>query len=164
MRVAAITHDSVTEGPGLRTVIWLQGCNKKCLGCHNPETWDYNSGINYSVEELQKEIDSCNQAITFCGGEPLDQATDLIKVLSKYHGNVNGKEIWCYTGYTFEELIKNKNSDMWKLLPYLDVLVEGRFELENKSDSCLYRGSTNQRLLDAEASYYAEVPVEIDLN
>ena len=152
MRLAAITKDSITEGPGLRIVVWTQGCNKHCPGCHNPETWDYCGGYEESVDFIIANCNNYPGDVTFCGGEPFDQLTELIYCCKSIN-----KNIWCYTGYTLDQIL---NSDMKEALQYIDVLIEGPFIESKRSMECKYRGSLNQRLVDAKQTYINNEYVE----
>lgn len=149
-----IQKDSIVDGEGLRVVVWFQGCAHKCLGCHNPQTHEFKIGIKTTVEEVANEILSIenHDGITLTGGDPLFQieaATELAKILKKHR-----KNIWCYTGFAFEEILKKSNNNPLYLefLKNIDVLVDGRFISEEKSLSLLFRGSRNQRILNVKRS------------
>ena len=151
IRLAAdLQEDSIVDGPGLRTVIWTQGCSHKCKGCHNKSTWDFKGGALVPLSEVKKALDEIeNQdGITFSGGDPMFQPHACLE-LAKYCKN-KGYNIWLYTGFTYEELIKMSEKDtVYKdILKYIDVLVDGRFILKEKDLSYLFRGSRNQRLID----------------
>lgn len=106
MKILKIVPDTIADGPGLRTSIYFAGCSHHCEGCHNPESWDFNQGIEYSAQELLIELTKYNsQKITLSGGDPLDQNLEELSELLfnlKYDPNCN---IWCYTGYTFEQIL-----------------------------------------------------------
>ena len=152
-RIAGIKSHSTVDGPGIRTAIFFQGCNHKCPGCHNPETWDKDKGDVVSTTDIINQIlsDKFIDGVTFTGGDPLMQssaATIIAKALKEKSIN-----IWCYTGYTFEEIKSLKaGKDALELLNYIDTLVDGRFVLSKKSSECIFRGSTNQRLIDVKES------------
>lgn len=158
-----IQTDSIVDGEGIRSVIWTQGCSHNCKGCHNPETHDFSKGFVKKIDDLKKEIDLlCNQdGITFSGGDPLFQVEAVLE-LAKYIKSKN-LNIWCYTGFTFEQLliISKKNKKLLELLNYIDVLVDGKFILEEKSYDVLFRGSKNQRILDVKKSLYLGKAIEI---
>lgn len=142
--------DSIVDGEGLRAVLWTQGCSHNCKGCHNPETHDFNKGILKDVEEVKEKIKNLKlqDGITLSGGDPFFQAeacTEIAKFAKE-----QGLNVWAYTGFLFEDLIKVES--MNKLLNYVDVLVDGRFELENKSLNTKFRGSTNQRIINVPKS------------
>jgi anaerobic ribonucleoside-triphosphate reductase activating protein len=146
MRIMNILHDSAVDGEGLRTVVFFAGCPHRCFGCHNPQSWDGNNGVEMSINEVAQEIISNPLTnVTFSGGEPFMQAREakeLARILKE-----NGKNIWMYTGYTFEEIQKIRNYDMIELLNYADVLVDGRFEWDKRDISLPFRGSSNQRII-----------------
>ena len=147
---APLQSDSILDGEGIRTVIWFQGCLHNCLGCHNPETHDLNGGIEYDLEDIKKETSNLKyqKGITLSGGDPFYQI-DAAAEIAKYAHEI-GLNVWCYTGFIFEDIIKNPK--MQELLANIDVLVDGPFILEQKSLECKFRGSTNQRLIDVPAS------------
>lgn len=146
--------DSIVDGEGIRTVIWTQGCPHHCPGCHNPQTHDPKGGALVDLEYIFNEIDelSAQDGITFSGGDPFVQAKEC-SVLAAY-AKKKGYNIWCYTGYTFEDLLKlgQKRSEIIEFLEQIDVLVDGRFLLEQKSLDCIFRGSKNQRIIDVPES------------
>lgn len=145
-----IQTGSIVDGEGIRAVIWAQGCSHKCKGCHNPETHAFSAGYVMEVEELYKKIDELDleDGITLTGGDPFFQI-DAFALVAKY-AKEKGLNVWCYTGFTFEELLTNPNA--LKLLKYIDVLVEGRFVLEERSLTLPFRGSKNQRILNVKRS------------
>lgn len=146
MRVMNIIHDSVVDGEGLRTVVFFAGCPHRCFGCHNPQSWNICNGTEMTKEEIIKEIKKNSLTdVTFSGGDPFFQATE-IKELAKNVKDLQ-KNLWIYTGYTFEEIQNSQNNDMIELLDYADVLVDGRFELERRDLTLPFRGSSNQRII-----------------
>lgn len=149
-----IQTDSIVDGPGIRTVIWTQGCSHNCLGCHNPSTHDFNGGFLKDVSELKKEIADIplQTGVTFSGGDPIFQVEACLE-LAKFIKDMN-LNIWCYTGYKYEDLIKKAedNKTILHFLNYVDVLVDGKFVLKEKSYNVKFRGSTNQRLIDVKKS------------
>ncbi|MEH6890219.1 anaerobic ribonucleoside-triphosphate reductase activating protein [Bacillus sp. JJ864] len=146
MRVMNIIHDSVVDGEGLRTVVFFAGCPHRCFGCHNPQSWNICNGTEMTKEEIINEIENNSLTdVTFSGGDPFFQATE-IKELAKNVKDLQ-KNLWIYTGYTFEEIQNSQNNDMIELLHYADVLVDGRFELEKRDLTLPFRGSSNQRII-----------------
>ena len=140
----------MVDGPGFRTAIYCAGCVNRCPGCHNPESWDINNGKAMSTDEiLQKILADPFADVTFTGGDPMYQPEGFSELAQAIKANSN-KTIWCYTGYTFEEIIKDERKK--ELLGYIDVLVDGRFVQELRDESLYFRGSSNQRLIDVKAS------------
>lgn len=165
IRLAApIQIDSVVDGEGIRAVIWTQGCSHNCPGCHNPSTHDFNSGYLEDVDNLKREIDFLEgqDGITFSGGDPLMQI-DACLELAKYCQK-KGLNVWCYTGFTFEQLLamSKTNKSLVELLNNIDVLVDGKFVLDKRSLDAPFRGSTNQRVLDCKQSIKEYFPIEIE--
>lgn len=153
IRLAAeLQTDSIVDGEGIRTVIWTQGCEHKCKGCHNPETHDINDGAEFDIKEIFNLIDKLeNQdGITFSGGDPMMQP-DACYEIAKY-AKSKGLNIWCYTGYTYEklELLAKTNKGIKKFLAEIDVLIDGPFILNQRSLDCKFRGSRNQRIIDMD--------------
>lgn len=155
--------DSIVDGEGIRSVIWTQGCSHNCKGCHNPETHDFKKGFIKDIEELKQEISNLkNQdGITFSGGDPMFQV-DAVLELAK-HCKENNLNVWCYTGFTFEQLwiMTKSNKKLLELLNNIDVLIDGKFILEEKSFDVIFRGSKNQRILDVKKSLELKKAVEI---
>ena len=142
----------MVDGPGFRTSIYCAGCNHKCPGCHNPQSWDFNGGREMSTAELMRIIMADPFAnVTFSGGDPMYQAAGFAELARAIHEQSN-KDIWWYTGFTFESLI---HEDQRELLEQLDVLVDGPFIEKLRDPDLLFRGSSNQRLIDVPASLYA---------
>lgn len=147
MRVMDIYHDSVVDGEGLRTVVFFAGCPHHCLGCHNPKSWEMCNGKEMSVEDICTEVLANPLSdITLSGGEPFSQAKEVKKLAQRL--KEQKKNIWIYSGYTYEELQNSKNEHASELLSYCDVLVDGPFLLEQKDLSLPFRGSRNQRIID----------------
>lgn len=142
--------DSIVDGEGLRAVLWTQGCSHNCKGCHNPETHDFNKGVLVEVDEVKQLIEdlTLQDGITFSGGDPFFQPEPCIEI-AKF-AKEEGLNVWAYTGFLFEDLIKNEK--MREFLNYVDVLVDGKFELDNKSLNLKFRGSTNQRIINVPRS------------
>lgn len=158
-----VQKDSIVDGEGLRTVIWFQGCPHHCPGCHNPESHDFKSGKEVPVDEILEKIDNLrNQdGITFSGGEPMSQPEALL-VIAK-HIKEKGLNTWCYSGFTFEQLLEmaQENEIYFKILENIDVLVDGRFEIKEKSLDLKFKGSANQRILDVKKSLKEQKPILI---
>lgn len=157
--------DSIVDGEGIRCVLWTQGCIHNCLGCHNPQTHSFSEGYLVDIKKIEKEIldaSSYHDGITFSGGDPMCQAEVCLEI-AKFckKNNIN---VWCYTGYTYEELISRgiSNSKIKEFLENIDVLIDGKFILEKKSLDVKFRGSTNQRIIDVKKSLKEEKVVLFD--
>ena len=126
LSILDILEDTTVDGPGFRTAIYAAGCPNGCPGCHNPESWDINRGRWMSTDEILQKVLADNFAdVTFSGGDPMYQPegfTELARAIKRQ----SRKNIWCYTGYTFEALLRNPRQA--KLLEYIDVLVDGKFQ------------------------------------
>ena len=142
-----IERDSIVNGPGLRAVIWTQGCPNHCEGCQNPETWDFNGGVLVDIEEVKDELRKIKgqTGLTFCGGEPFVQPEACLE-LARIARKELGWDIWSFSGFTYEQ-IKEAGGDAWEFLKSLDALIDGPFILSQKDLWLKYRGSKNQRLL-----------------
>ena len=145
MRILNIIHQTMADGPGLRTAIYCAGCAHRCKGCHNPQSWDFAGGYEVSVDELMDIIkeDSISN-VSFSGGDPFYQV-DEFTLLARRIKEETRKTIWCWTGFTYEEILSDEH--LSQMLPYLDVLVDGPFILEQRNTNLLFRGSPNQRII-----------------
>ena len=147
IRLAApLQPDSIVDGEGIRVVLWTQGCSHHCKGCHNQETWDFKGGYLVDLEEIKEELNSIQgqDGITLSGGDPLFQVDACLEIV-KYCKKIN-LNVWCYTGYTFEQLLALNNPKIIEFLNYVDVLVDGKFILEQRSLDLKFKGSENQRV------------------
>lgn len=153
IRLSGVVEESITDGPGIRYSIFTQGCPHLCPGCHNPQTHDKSGGYLKSADDLIAEINANTylSGVTFTGGEPFLQA----EVCHYIAQNIKiGQSIMAFTGYTFEELLKKGQTEkaILDFLQDLDYLVDGRFELANRSLALKFKGSTNQRIIDVKSS------------
>lgn len=148
LRVLDIVDGTTVDGPGFRTSIYFAGCRHECKGCHNPTSWDMTGGIEMDEAEILARIIDNDFNVTFSGGDPLYQAEALIPLARSI--KEAGKSIWCYTGFLFETLIKDPRA--LSLLEYIDVLVDGPFVESLRDTGLLFRGSSNQRLIDIKKS------------
>lgn len=151
IRIADIVNDSIVDGPGIRLTIFVQGCTHKCRNCHNPSTHDLNGGKVIEISEILKSIDEniLLDGVTFSGGEPLLQVQPLAELAEEIKKrNLN---LIVYTGYTWEEIIKNKKKYI-NLLKYVDFLIDGLFVEQLKSLELNFKGSSNQRTIDVQKS------------
>ncbi len=152
VRLFGIEKSSIVDGPGIRFAVFMQGCPHACPGCHNPESHDFNGGYFSDTDEIISEFNKnpLLQGLTLSGGEPIMQPeASLVLARAAKEKNL---DVWLYTGYVFEELLKNKNDAVKELLNYLDVIVDGPFILKERSIELLYCGSKNQRLIDVKKS------------
>lgn len=150
IRIAGIEPESIVDGPGLRYVIFSQGCTHNCQGCHNPETHSFLGG---TVDETSRIVDEILEnpllsGVTFSGGDPFSQPEPFIDIAERLKGK--GLGIWCYTGYTIEELLEKGTEAQRSLLAHIDTLVDGRFILSRRTLSIPFVGSSNQRVLNLD--------------
>ena len=152
MRIARIWHNTASEGPGLRTAIWLQGCSIGCHGCINPHLWSFQGGQEVNIEDLADEILGLDvEGITLLGGEPFDQAAECYELSRRVRDG--GKGVVTFSGYTYEQLLKEERSDWASLLSVTDLLVDGPYESELPEEDRAWVGSTNQRFLNLTNRY-----------
>lgn len=150
-----ITKDDMLNGDGLRVVLWVSGCSHHCAECQNPITWNPNDGLIFdeaAKQEIFTELEKDYvRGITFSGGDPLHPANrhDVAELLLEIVDKFPDKDIWMYTGYTFEEIVQD---DFLKhvVLGLVDVLVDGKFKKEKANLNYHWAGSTNQRVIDIE--------------
>ena len=152
MRIAGLVNDSIVDGPGIRFSVFAQGCPHKCPGCHNPLSHDPMGGSEMAAEDIIAKLlkNPLLDGVTLTGGEPFFQAEDCHRIAKAAHEK--GLNVWTYTGYTYEQLTAGQaNHPGWKeLLGETDVLVDGRFLLEQRSLEIKFRGSRNQRLINVK--------------
>ena len=160
-RIAGTVRHSSVDGPGVRYVVFFQGCPHHCPGCQNPETWDPAGGEETTAEELAEEMRSTRylDGITLSGGDPLLQPSAVIVIADA--GHEKGLSVWSYTGWTFEALLQGAAGETaLEALRHIDVLVDGPFVQDKLSGDHIYRGSSNQRLIDVQASLAAGAAIE----
>lgn len=164
MNYLKIEHNSISNGPGVRVVLWVSGCNCNCEGCHNPEAWDFNSGNHFDEEakqELFQALDkSYIQGITFSGGHPLENENvgDVYLLIKEIKEKFSTKDIWLYTGYTWEQIFPEVSLDIFNInnvyrkeaVTMCDVVVDGPYIEEQRDITLKFRGSSNQRLIDVK--------------
>lgn len=143
--VANIVDNTIVDGEGFRTSLYVSGCDIKCEECHNKAWWDIKKGTPMTIQQVFDRINFDLTNITFIGGEPMLQAKSLT-VLAKKIKQETKKTIWIYSGHTYEEICADR--DYFELLEQCDVLVDGRFEKENFKNNLRFRGSTNQRIIE----------------
>ena len=149
IRIMDVMHSSSVDGAGFRDVLFVNYCPHRCEGCHNPETWDESNGRYVTLQEVYDDLmESFLTNVTFSGGEPFEQAEELYILARAIQEG--GKNIWIYSGYTFEQIIADENKK--KLLSMCDVLVDGRFDKTKTELNLKFKGSTNQRIIDVKQS------------
>lgn len=154
-RILSIMEDTMVDGPGLRTSIYCAGCEHRCEGCHNPQSWDMDGGRRATIDEIMSVIVADPFAnVTFTGGDPMFQP-EAFTALAREIRRRTSKNIWCYTGFTFETLLQDPIRR--RLLEQVDVLVDGPFVKSLRDESLRFRGSSNQRIIDVQASLKGEV-------
>ena len=161
IRLAAdLQTDSIVDGLGIRTVIWTQGCSHNCPSCHNPSTHDFNGGDLVELDEVIYALENLEgqDGVTFSGGDPMFQAKSCAVLARKVHEL--GMNVWAYTGFTYEELINLNNKDILEFLNEIDILIDGKFELDKKSLNLEFRGSSNQRIIDVKKSLEEKKVIE----
>ncbi len=154
IRVLDIKYGTSVDGIGLRTSIYCAGCQNHCRGCHNPQSWDENGGEPISVEVLFKNIVDADMNVTFTGGDPMLHPEGFIE-LAQMIKNDTDKNIWCYTGYKFEDLMLHPIRR--KLVDLCDVIVDGRYVESERDLSLHFRGSRNQRVIDVQKSLHGDI-------
>lgn len=152
VRIAGIVRQSIVDGPGLRLTVFTQGCPHHCPGCHNPHTHDFSGGYDCTVESIVAAFDAnpLLAGITLSGGEPFERAGELIPLAQQIRDR--GKNVYCYTGYTLEQLLERQDADTSHLLGLIDVLIDGPYRQAERDLKLRFRGSRNQRVLDLPCS------------
>lgn len=161
IKLFGLENDSIVDGPGIRYAIFTQGCYHNCKGCHNIKSHDINGGFEKEVSEILKEIDenSLLDGITLSGGEPLLQPIPLIELCKEI--KKRNLTIILYSGYKYEEILTLGHNEL-ELLKMCDILIDGKFVYEKRSLSLLYRGSSNQRIIDVKQSLLENKVIEYE--
>ncbi len=148
IRLAGVVRESIVDGPGLRFAVFCQGCPHGCKECHNQETHDFKGGYDCHISKIVDAVekDPLLDGVTFSGGEPFCQPEAFYNLAVEL--KKRGLNLMAYSGYTYDELLSLKNEAVDKLLSQLDILVDGRFVAEQKDLTLLFRGSSNQRVID----------------
>lgn len=156
MRVLNITYPDVNNGLGCRVTLWVAGCSHHCKGCHNKETWSFDSGNKFDEKYKEKLFEIISlpyiKGLTLSGGDPLDSYDDVLVLLKEFYSKFGDtKDVWLYTGYTMEELLANG----WKeILWYVDYVVDGRYNEDERDVSLAFRGSKNQIIYEKRGEYF----------
>lgn len=150
LRLAGVVRESIVDGPGIRFVVFCQGCPHHCEGCHNEPTHDFNGGFDCDADKILAAIDEnpLLDGVTFSGGEPACQPEGFLTLAKEIHKR--GLNIIMYSGYTYEELLKMGESDgaLADLMDNIDILIDGRYDHTQRDLTLLFRGSKNQRVID----------------
>lgn len=162
MNYAVIKNCDIANGFGVRVSLFVSGCTHHCKDCFNPETWNFNYGTPYTKETEDYIIQLLKadyiKGITLLGGEPMEEVNqkELVNLLRRIKTELPNKDIWCYTGYTYDTDLKHGGKAYYQytdeILSYLDVLVDGEFKTDLKNLSLKFRGSSNQRVIDVKKS------------
>lgn len=166
VRVCGFSRESVVDGPGIRAVVYTQGCSMKCRGCHNPSTWDPEGGYDMDIEGIFQTIRETRllRGVTFSGGEPFLQPEPLAELARKVKGL--GLNVVTFSGYTYEELLEmgRDNPQITELLGLTDLLIDGPFKEEERDLGLAFRGSRNQRIIDVQQSLASGTTALADIN
>lgn len=152
MNYAEIKNYDIANGPGLRVSLFVSGCTNHCPGCFNKETWDFNYGIPFTDKTIDLILEMLNNkhiaGLSLLGGEPMEESNrkSLLPLVKKVKSMYPNKDIWCYTGFLFEDVRE------YEILQYIDVLIDGRFVKKLKVANLRFRGSTNQRIINVKES------------
>ena len=149
MRVLSIVEGTSVDGPGLRTSIYLTGCDHHCPGCHNPQSWDPQGGEEMSLDALMDVIAYNELPVTLSGGDPLFHPEQVAQLTARIKDKL-GYNIWLYTGFTWEQIVATPR--LLAALEHIDVVVDGPFILAQRDTSLHFRGSANQRIIDVQQS------------
>lgn len=163
IRLAGAVRESIVDGPGIRFVVFVQGCPHHCIGCHNPQSHDFKGGYLGDTDTLLEEIQKnpLLSGVTFSGGEPFCQPAPLSKLGAEI--KKLGLNVMTYSGYTYEELLSMQNPEVDALLGICDYLVDGKFLQEERNLMLHYRGSNNQRIIDLVRTREQGVVVTVEL-
>ena len=161
-----IKHFDILNGEGVRVSLWVSGCKCQCAGCHNPQTWDFDGGILFDTTALNELFQALDkpyiQGLTLTGGNPIDNGPEVLAICREVKEKFPTKDIWLYSGYTFEE-IKNKAVGEF-ILEYVDVLVDGPYIEEQRDITLSFRGSKNQRLIDVKETFKQGQIIQYKIN
>lgn len=163
MNYGEIKKNDIANGEGVRTSLFVSGCRHHCKNCFNEQTWDFSFGVPFTEKTMEEIFDSCSPAwvngLSLLGGEPFEPENQkvLLPFLIMFKEKFPNKDIWCYSGFTFEEITGKIKSRAYtdistEMLSLIDILVDGRFVEEKKDISLVFRGSSNQRVIDIKKS------------
>lgn len=168
LKYSNIVYNDTANGQGMRISFFVQGCPHHCKGCFNQESWDFNGGIEFTKEVLDEilyvfqSFKNGYDGITFLGGEPLANLDLVNLIIDEFKSKFPNKTIWIYSGWTYEEIIKDKNK--LETLSKCDVLVDGKFEQDKRDITLKFRGSSNQRVINVRESLKQNKVIELELD
>lgn len=156
MNISGYIKESIVDGQGLRAVVFFSGCYHNCFGCHSPQSHDKKYGEVFTEDKQREIIDEIKSnpllsGVTLSGGDCFFSAKEITKFVGKLKNEIPNINIWVYTGFTIEQLMKKKDSK-YKLLEMCDVVVDGKFEIEERDTTIKFAGSRNQRILNVQES------------
>ena len=163
MRYNIVRKMDISNGPGVRVSVFMQGCEFHCKNCFNPETWDFEGGKDFNKETIDEVLELCNKdhikGLSILGGEPMhpkniEATTELAKAFKEKYPN---KNIWVWSGFKFDEDLKDK-----EVMNYIDVLVDGRYSDELHDPTLKWKGSSNQRVIDVQKSLKSNDIIELE--
>lgn len=165
MYISGVIYESLVDGIGVRATIFISGCSHHCKGCQNPKTQNFKNGIEFTSTLQQEIIDNIKgnpliQGITLSGGDPMYSAKDVIGFVESAKKQLNNINVWCYTGFNFEELVISTDIYIKTLLELCDVIVDGEFIEEQKDVTLSFKGSRNQRVINVKESMKQNKVVE----
>lgn len=160
MKYVDIKKYDISNGVGVRVSLFVSGCTHHCKGCFNAEAWDFNYGKDFNENTINEIVDALKpnyiKGLSLLGGEPLELVNQvgLLPLLRKVKKEYPDKDIWCYSGYLYEYLLEQSkiHEETKEILSYIDVLVDGKFEIDKKDPTLLFRGSSNQRIINLKKS------------
>ena len=156
MNYATIKKFDIANGPGVRVSVFVSGCRHRCKNCFNKEAWDFNYGMPFTKETEKEILDAADRehiaGLSILGGEPFEEENrkELCDFTQRFREKFPDKTVWCYTGFMLDELLKEDDESAINFLKNIDVLVDGRFVEELKSPALIFRGSSNQRIIDVK--------------
>ncbi|MBP3739149.1 MAG: anaerobic ribonucleoside-triphosphate reductase activating protein [Muribaculaceae bacterium] len=159
INILRIVEGTSVDGPGLRTSIYMAGCPHHCEGCHNPQSWGFEAGTPTTIDNLMHVIANNEAPVTLTGGDPLAHPVEVLKLVRRIKAEL-GYNIWCYTGYTWEQI--THHPQLTEVVRHVDVVVDSPFVLALRDTSLRFRGSSNQRVIDVNASLSAGHAIECE--
>lgn len=153
INILNIIRGTTVDGPGFRTSIYIAGCRHACPGCHNPSSWDFNAGNPYSIDEIMEIIEEEDFDVTLSGGDPLYHPGFVKEIIGRVHSLRHN--VWIYTGFRWEEILSSPL--LLDAIREADVIVDSPFILALRDTDLLFRGSSNQRIIDVQKSISGDI-------